>query len=145
MNKAFNELHKHGGAVFRVIRKLSVGVGLVAYLMAANYCSAETLVASDMAANYSGFSGNQGIGFGAWVVTSPGGGTLMGTVATTITNSTPGSTKVWQLWNSTVGSATTARRPFNAALEVGGKFTTTIRVGNLNVAGQAAESTPEPD
>jgi hypothetical protein len=75
--------------------------------------------AYDVAANYSGqITGNQGFGFGPWSVSTVGGGQYIDSL--------------FAIWNGTGGDASTAVRPFNSPLPVGGSFLVQLQMNNLN-------------
>jgi len=85
----------------------------------------------DVAANYpvgGPFGGNAGFGFGAWVLSTIGGGDY-------ISGDTP---PLFGIWNNTAGDATTAVRPFDTALPVNGTFLMQLQnanpldIGNTN-------------
>ncbi|HTI98764.1 MAG TPA: immunoglobulin domain-containing protein [Dongiaceae bacterium] len=78
--------------------------------------------AYDVAANYSGFTGNQGFGFGPWTVSTAGGGSYIG----------GGNLPLFAIWNSTAFAQSTAVRPFNAALPVGGSLLVQLQMNNLD-------------
>jgi hypothetical protein len=101
--------------------------GVGALLLAANNSFAQTVInAYDVAANYTatGFTGNQGYGFGAWTVNTPGGGDY-------ISGDNP---PYFGLWNSTPNSASTAVRPFSSSLTVGQTFSAQLMMTDLSGA-----------
>ncbi|HTJ00097.1 MAG TPA: TIM-barrel domain-containing protein, partial [Dongiaceae bacterium] len=104
-----------------------IGIVLLATgLLTANSGTAqETTIAADSASNYSSFIGNQGFGFGAWTINTPGGGKY-------ISNETP---RNFGLWNSTANAAATAARPFNATLAAGQTFSVQLQMNTLDTAG----------
>jgi hypothetical protein len=77
--------------------------------------------AYDLAANYSSFSGNQGFGFGAWVLNTAGGGSYIN-----------GNPNLFAIWNNTIDGISTATRPFNAALPVNGTFLVQLQMNTLD-------------
>ncbi|HEY1790516.1 MAG TPA: immunoglobulin domain-containing protein [Verrucomicrobiae bacterium] len=85
--------------------------------------------AYDVAANYSGFAGNQGFGFGAWTLSTVGGGDY-------ISGDNP---PLFGIWNNTASAATTAVRPFNSPLPVGGSFLVQLEMNNLDSSGNTNE------
>lgn len=78
--------------------------------------------AFDVAANYSGLSGNRGFGFEPWTVSTAGGGSYI----------TGGSTPVFGLWNTAASSSSTANRPFSAPLSVGSTFMVQMKMNSLD-------------
>jgi hypothetical protein len=80
--------------------------------------------AFDFAAQYSGFSGNQGFGFGTWTLNTTGGGSYL----------SGGNTPLFTLWNNSASSQSTAVRPFSTPLAVGGSFLVQLRMNNLDNA-----------
>ncbi len=98
--------------------------GLAVFLFAAGNVSAQNTNAYDVAANYASFSGNQGFGYGPWALSTPGGGSYIANDAGTHPHS-------FGLWNNTANSASTAVRPFDSALPVGGTFSLDFRLENL--------------
>lgn len=104
-----------------------VTVALAAMLSAfgANSTHADT-IASDIAANYTatGFTGNQGFGFGTWAISTPGGGKYISNEAT----------PAFGIWNTTANSASTATRPFTSSLAVGQTFYVQLQMNNLDGA-----------
>lgn len=114
---------KNNNTCKRIVRGVAVAAALV---FAANHSNAQ-LIAYDAATNStynSGFSGNGGFGFGAWTLSTPGGGGY-------ISGDTP---RLFGLWNNGVlpGSSSTATRDFSSALAVGEAFTTSYINGHLN-------------
>lgn len=80
--------------------------------------------AYDVASNYTGFSGNQGFGYGSWVMNTAGGGSY-------ISGDNP---PLFGIWNNTADSASTAVRPFNSTLPVGGSFLVQLQMNHLDGA-----------
>ncbi|HTJ00095.1 MAG TPA: hypothetical protein VL527_14535, partial [Dongiaceae bacterium] len=80
--------------------------------------------AYDVASSYSGsgFTGNQGFGFGAWTLSTPGGGSYISGDAT----------PNFGIWNGTGNSASSAIRPFNSSLTVGQTFSVQLQLNNLD-------------
>lgn len=78
--------------------------------------------AYDVAANYSAFTGNQGFGFGAWTLSTVGGGDY-------VSGDNP---PIFAIWNSTADAQSTATRTFNTALPVGGSFLVQLQMNNLD-------------
>lgn len=99
-------------------------VGMAVVALAANYSHAQ-IIAYDAATNsiYSGsFSGlNGGFGFGAWNISTPGGGSYVGG-------------GYFGLWNNATlpGNYSQATRTFDSALTVGDSFTTSYLNQTLN-------------
>jgi hypothetical protein len=91
-----------------------------------NRAAAQTVVASDVAANYSGtgFTGNQGSGFGTWVLSTSGGGSY-------ISGDAPPN---FGLWNGAANASSTAIRPFNSSLSVGQTFSVSLMFVNLDTS-----------
>jgi alpha-glucosidase len=83
-----------------------------------------TTLASDTASSYgsTGFTGNNGFGFGAWTVNTPGGGKY-------ISNDTPPD---FGIWNTSGNSASTAVRTFNSSLSAGETFSVQLMMNNLD-------------
>lgn len=86
---------------------------------------AQNTNAYDVAASYGTLSGNNGFGFGAWVVSTPGGGSY-------IANDGGAHPKAWVIWNGTANQVSTAKRPFNNPLPVGAAFSFDFRLANLD-------------
>jgi alpha-glucosidase len=85
------------------------------------------LLAQDSATNYTttiGFTGNQGFGFGPWVLSTVGGGGY-------ISGDSP---PLFGLWNGTADSASTASRTFNLPLPLGGTFLVQLQMTTLDGA-----------
>lgn len=96
-----------------------------ACLAAAVSASAQvTTLAQDAASNYSSFTGNQGFGFGEWVVNTPGGGKY-------ISADTP---PYFGIWNRAANSVSKAVRPFNSSLAVGRTFSVQLMMNTLDGA-----------
>jgi hypothetical protein len=94
-------------------------------MLAANSSPAQVVTnAFDVASSYTGtgFTGNQGYGFGAWTLNTPGGGDY-------ISGDNPAN---FGIWNNTANSATTAERSFNSALTVGETFAVQLMLNNLD-------------
>lgn len=102
----------------------SLGIAaLAAFAIIANQASGQTYTnAYDVAANYSSFSGNQGYGFGSWVLSTPGGGEY-------ISGDTP---HLFGIWNGNANAQSTAVRTFNSPLPVGGSFWVQLELNNLD-------------
>jgi alpha-glucosidase len=81
-----------------------------------------TTNALDVASNYATFTGNQGFGFGAWTINTPGGGKYLSA-------DTP---PYFGIWNGTANSTSTAIRPFNASLTVGQTFSVQLQMNTLD-------------
>ncbi|HEY4415712.1 MAG TPA: TIM-barrel domain-containing protein, partial [Verrucomicrobiae bacterium] len=126
MNQVFNLQNRPAFlAHFRKFRIFGA-VGLTALLLAANPLSAQIITnAYDVAANYSSFSGDQGFGFGSWVVSTSGGGSYISADAGTHPSS-------FGLWNSTANAASTATRVFNLPLSTGAAFSVQLEMNNLD-------------
>lgn len=85
------------------------------------------VIAQDAAANYDpalGFMGNQGFGFGPWVMNTFGGGAYLGA----------GTPPLFALWNGVANGQSTATRAFNVPLPIGASFTVTLQMNNLDTA-----------
>ncbi|HEY4414917.1 MAG TPA: hypothetical protein VGO57_04415 [Verrucomicrobiae bacterium] len=82
------------------------------------------LVGEDSATNYSatGFTGNEGFGFGAWTLSTTGGGSYLA----------GGSPASFGLWNSAVNGQSTASRTFNVPLAAGQSFLVQLRNNHLD-------------
>jgi hypothetical protein len=83
------------------------------------------LLAQDSATNYNatiGFTGNQGFGFGPWVLSLVGGGSY-------ISGDSP---PLFGLWNNTANSTSTASRTFNVPLPLGGTFSAQLQMTTLD-------------
>ena len=84
------------------------------------------VLAQDSATNYNpivGFSGNQGFGFGPWVLSTVGGGCYI--------NSSPA---LFAIWNGTSNSQSTASRDFTMPLPVGASFWLQLQMNYLESA-----------
>ncbi|HEX4266024.1 MAG TPA: TIM-barrel domain-containing protein [Verrucomicrobiae bacterium] len=95
------------------------------FLAALASASAQSItVASDNASNYSstGFTGNDGFGFGAWSLNTPGGGKY-------ISGDTPPS---FGIWNGNGNSASTAVRSLLSGLSPGETFSVQLTMNNLD-------------
>ena len=82
------------------------------------------ILAQDSATNYlgTGFTGNQGFGFGPWVLNTTGGGSyLSGDVP-----------PLFGLWNNTANAQSTASRNFVLPLPVGGSFNVQLQMNTLD-------------
>ncbi|HWD91943.1 MAG TPA: PEP-CTERM sorting domain-containing protein [Verrucomicrobiae bacterium] len=89
--------------------------------------SAQTVTnAYDVAANYSGtgFTGNQGFGFGAWTLSTSGGGSY-------ISGDAPPN---FGIWNGAGNSSSTATRSFNLSLSVGQTFSVGLMFNSLDTS-----------
>ncbi|HEY4414914.1 MAG TPA: immunoglobulin domain-containing protein [Verrucomicrobiae bacterium] len=102
---------------------------LAVTLFGANHASAQNTNAYDVAANYTSFSGNKGFGFGAWVISTPGGGTYISSDAGAHPHS-------FGLWNNTIGDISTANRTFNTPLAVGATFSCDYLLNTLTSSSQ---------
>ncbi|HWD91942.1 MAG TPA: immunoglobulin domain-containing protein [Verrucomicrobiae bacterium] len=80
--------------------------------------------ALDAASNYSSFTGNQGFGFGAWTLSTVGGGDY-------ISGDNP---PLFGIWNNTADSQSTAIRSLNTPLPVGGSFMVQLQMNGLDTA-----------
>lgn len=101
--------------------------GAAVMLFAGNAGLAQSVTSAyDVAANYTGtgFTGNQGFGFGSWVINTPGGGDY-------ISGDTPPD---FGIWNGAGNSATTALRTFNSSLSVGQTFSVQLMYNNLDTS-----------
>ncbi|HEY1790520.1 MAG TPA: glycoside hydrolase family 76 protein, partial [Verrucomicrobiae bacterium] len=90
------------------------------------------IIAQDSATNYNstvGFTGNQGFGFGPWVLSTVGGGSY-------ISGDTP---PLFGIWNNTSNSQSTASRVFNMPLPVGGSFLAQMEMTTLDTAANQNE------
>lgn len=85
------------------------------------------LVAYDAATNYTatGFTGNQGIGFGSWTVSTTGGGSYI----------SGGNPALFGIWNSAANGRSTAMRPLNVPLAVGQSLFVQLKFNNLDGPG----------
>lgn len=93
----------------------------------ANRSSAQAVTnAFDVAQNYAGtgFTGNQGTGFGAWTLSTSVGGSY-------ISGDTP---KNFGIWNNTANGSSTALRPFNSSLSVGQTFSVQLEMIHLDTS-----------
>lgn len=102
----------------------SGAAALTVLLLTSVAASGQSTNAYDVAANYSGFSGNQGYGFGTWVVSTSGGGAFI--------QSYGPSGKSFDLWNTSANAVSTAVRPFLAPLAVGESFSCELRYNSLD-------------
>ncbi|HEX4266022.1 MAG TPA: PEP-CTERM sorting domain-containing protein [Verrucomicrobiae bacterium] len=105
------------------------GIATVALVsLGVNRATAQTVVASDTAANYSGagFTGNQdqGFGFGTWVLSTSGGGSY-------ISGDAPPN---FGIWNGAGNGSSTAIRSFNSSLSVGQTFSVGLMFVNLDTS-----------
>ncbi len=103
-----------------------VAIIIVICLTLGSFASAQTIIAYDVAANYSvgagNLAGNQGFGFGAWTVNTAAGGQY-------VSGDTPA---CFGIWNGTANSASTAVRPFNSSLSEGQTFSVQLRMNHLD-------------
>lgn len=76
--------------------------------------------ANDVASSYSAFTGNQGFGFGPWVLSTPGGGSYIN-----------GNPSLFAIWNGAASGVSTAVRPFNSPLPVGGSFLVQLQMNGM--------------
>jgi alpha-glucosidase len=84
------------------------------------------ILAQDSATNYisTGFAGNQGFGFGPWVLNTTGGGSY-------ISGDTP---PLFGIWNSSANGQSTASRNFVLPWPVGGSFTVQLQMNTLDTS-----------
>lgn len=103
--------------------------GGVILVSVSNAFAQVTTNALDVASSYvgTGFSGNQGFGFGPWTLSTTGGGRYISNDAGTHTNS-------FGLWNATANASSTAIRSFSAPLPVQGTFSFQLQVNVLDNA-----------
>lgn len=82
------------------------------------------LIAEDSATNYSatGFTGNQGFGFGPWTMSTTGGGAY-------ISGNSP---SLFGIWNSAAHGQSTASRTLNAPLLPGQSFSVQLQMTSLD-------------
>jgi alpha-glucosidase len=113
--------------ISRVAQESSLIATLILFIAVVGPAPAQTTIAYDVAANYtnSGFAGNQGFGFGAWALNTPGGGDY-------ISGTTP---PYFGISNNTEGSASTAVRPFSSSLSVGQTFSVQLMMNTLTTTG----------
>ena len=89
--------------------------------------NANGIIGQDAATNYNstiGFTGNQGFGFGPWVLSTVGGGCY-------ISGDTP---PLFGIWNNTAKSQSTASRAFNLPLPIGSSFLVQLEMTTLDTA-----------
>lgn len=122
MNSITKQTFRPGNITF--IRKAVLGTTILAALVsvAASATAQVSTSAYDVAANYGSFTGNQGFGFGTWILNTPGGGKY-------ISGDSP---PYFGIWNSTTNSASTAVRPFNSSLSVGETFSVQLMMNTLD-------------
>ena len=102
----------------------------VVFSAVAGSASAQMMTnAFDAASNYSGFSGNEGFGFGPWTTGTDGGGQY-------ISSGTPAT---FAIWNSTPESSSWAVRTLNGGLSAGQTFSVQLM---MNVLDPATASAP---
>jgi len=84
------------------------------------------LIAEDFATNYvgSGFTGNQGFGFGAWTLSTTGGGSYISGEAV----------PQFGIWNSAANGKSTAIRSLNSSLMPGQSLLVQIQMNSLDSA-----------
>jgi hypothetical protein len=85
------------------------------------------ILAQDSATNYDpaiGFTGNQGFGFGSWILSAIGGGCYL-------SSDVP---PLFGLWNSGANSQSTASRAFNLPLPIGGSVAVQLEMNSLDTA-----------
>lgn len=82
------------------------------------------LIAEDSATNYfsTGFSGNEGFGFGSWTTSTVGGGSY-------ISGDTPA---LFGIWNSAVNGFSSATRTLNTSLVAGQSFSVQLQMNHLD-------------
>jgi hypothetical protein len=102
---------------------------LAAFVIALGFIPAKAdtnTIAYDVAANYTGtgFTGNQGFGFGGWILDTPGGGKY-------ISGDTP---PYFGIWNNTANSVSTATRSFSSSLSVGQTFSVQLMMNTLDTS-----------
>lgn len=105
---------------------MALGVlGAAAFTFAANHSFAQVTNAYDVAQNYTtGFTGNQGFGFGAWTLSTSGGGAY-------ISGDTP---KNFGIWNNAANGSSTALRSFNSTLSMGQTFSVQLQMTHLDTS-----------
>src|SRR5262249_52684118 len=101
-------------------------LGTATLVFATRSAFAQVTKAFDAAQNYTatGFTGNQGFGFGAWTLSTPGGGSY-------ISGDTPPN---FGIWNNTGNAASTALRSFNSSLSVGQTFSVQLEMNHLDTS-----------
>jgi len=84
------------------------------------------LLACDFATNYvgTGFTGNQGFGFGPWTLSTSGGGSYISSEAT----------PRFGIWNNTANASSTATRPFISSLPIGASILTQLQMNSLDTS-----------
>jgi predicted alpha-1,6-mannanase (GH76 family) len=85
------------------------------------------ILAQDTTTNYDpalGFLGNQGFGFGPWVMSTIGGGAYVGS----------GPPPLFAIWNGVANGQSTASRTLNVPLPIGASFTMQLQMNNLDTA-----------
>ncbi|GAA5124489.1 hypothetical protein GCM10023212_24450 [Luteolibacter yonseiensis] len=83
------------------------------------------LVAADFGVNYAGtgFTGNQGFGFGPWTLSTTGGGSYIS-----------GGTSLFSIWNSAANGRSTAVRSLSSPLKSGQSLLVELQMNNLDNA-----------